>query len=128
MNTIICFTDGASKGNPGPGGWGTVMVDSDHIEELGRGEDKTTNNRMEMMAALKALEYAQSKKKGLVVYTDSSYLINGITRWVFGWKEKGWKTASGGSVLNQDIWKPVTIICQHDCVKKLVRWWNNVFF
>jgi ribonuclease HI len=105
MNIIIAFTDGASKGNPGPGGWGTVLVDSDHIEELGGGEDKTTNNRMEMMAALKALEYAQSKRKDLVVYTDSSYLINGITQWVFGWKTKGWKTASGGQVLNQDIWK-----------------------
>lgn len=121
MNTIITFTDGASKGNPGPGGWGTVLVDGDRIEELGGGEEKTTNNRMEMTAALYALEYAESRKKDLVVYTDSSYLINGITQWVYGWQSKGWKTASGGDVLNQDIWKKLAAL-----TKKVKTDWKHL--
>ena len=112
VNIIIAFTDGASKGNPGPGGWGTVLVDGDRIEELGAGEEKTTNNRMEMTAALEALKYAKEKKKNMTVYTDSSYLINGITKWVFGWQSKGWKTANGGDVLNQDIWKQLIDLTQ----------------
>lgn len=112
MNNIIAFTDGASKGNPGPGGWGTVLVSGDHIEELGGGEKKTTNNRMEMTAALHALEYAKQHGKDMVIYTDSSYLINGITKWVFGWQSKGWKTATGGDVLNQDIWKKLAALTE----------------
>lgn len=105
MNNIIAFTDGASKGNPGPGGWGAVVVDGDHIQELGGAEKNTTNNRMEMMAALGCLEYADDKNKSATIHTDSSYLVNGITKWAAGWKANGWKTKAGGDVLNQDIWK-----------------------
>ncbi len=105
MNNIIAFTDGASKGNPGPGGWGAVIVDGDHIEELGGSEKNTTNNRMEMAAALGVLQYAESKHMNATIHTDSSYLVNGITKWANGWKMNGWKTKAGGEVLNQDIWK-----------------------
>ena len=110
MNKIIAFTDGASKGNPGLGGWGAVIVDGDDVTETGGAEKKTTNNRMEMMAALSAMEYCQKKKKDLIIYTDSSYLVNGITKWVLGWQKKGWKTMSGGEVLNRDLWEKLSAI------------------
>ncbi len=105
MEKIIAFTDGASKGNPGPGGWGSVVVFGESISEFGGFEKKTTNNRMEMMAGLSALEYAKSKNRSIIIYTDSSYLVNGITKWVSGWQRKGWKTMTGGDVLNKDIWE-----------------------
>ena len=110
MNSIIAFTDGASKGNPGPGGWGCVVVDGDHIIEQGGHEDNTTNNRMEMLAVLSALQYAKEKKKGVTIYTDSRYVMSGATQWLGGWQVKGWKTSTGGAVLNQDIWKKMAPI------------------
>jgi ribonuclease HI len=102
------YTDGACTGNPGPGGWGVVVYFTDgEIYELGGGEAQTTNNRMEMQAAIAALKLLATAKQSepITLYTDSEYLIKGITQWVKGWKKKGWKTAQGKPVLNQDIWE-----------------------
>ena len=106
---IQCFyTDGACKGNPGPGGWGTVVYFTDgSVYEMGGAEAQTTNNRMEMQAAIQALKVlrASGQTEAVTLYTDSEYVKNGITKWVKGWKKKGWKTAQGKLVLNQDLWE-----------------------
>ncbi|HEX8994208.1 MAG TPA: ribonuclease HI [Candidatus Paceibacterota bacterium] len=116
-NTIIIFADGASKGNPGPGGWGTIVSWDGQVEELGGGEKHTTNNRMEMTAAHEALRFAarlpSSLDKKVVVHTDSSYVINGITKWVKGWKARGWKTAEKKDVLNRDLWEKLDEAAAH---------------
>ncbi|NJO61864.1 MAG: ribonuclease HI [Richelia sp. RM2_1_2] len=100
------YTDGACTGNPGPGGWGVVVYfDDGSVHEIGDGTTKTTNNRMEMQAAIAALEFLESsgQSKPITLYTDSEYLINCVTKWVKGWKRKGWKKADGKPVLNQDL-------------------------
>ncbi|MEI6396502.1 MAG: ribonuclease HI [Candidatus Taylorbacteria bacterium] len=102
--SINIFTDGSSRGNPGPGGWGAVIVASEVIE-LGGGEKQTTNNRMELTAAAKAL--ASIKHESVNIYTDSAYLINGITKWIHGWKKNGWKTKTKDDVLNKDLWQDI---------------------
>jgi ribonuclease HI len=103
-------TDGACSGNPGPGGWGIVASYTDGlICELGGAEGQTTNNRMEMQAAIAALKFlAESgQTEPIILYTDSEYLINGATKWIKSWKKKGWKTAQGKPVLNQDLWETI---------------------
>lgn len=102
------YTDGACSGNPGPGGWGTVVYFADgSVHEMGGADRQTTNNRMEIQAAIAALEYLvkteQSEPLGL--YTDSEYVKNGITKWIKGWKQKGWKTSTNKPVLNQELWE-----------------------
>ncbi|NJM22112.1 MAG: ribonuclease HI [Richelia sp. SL_2_1] len=100
------YTDGACTGNPGPGGWGVVVYfDDGSVHEIGDRATKTTNNRMEMQAAIAALEFLESsgQSKPITLYTDSEYLINCVTKWVKGWKRKGWKKADGKPVLNQDL-------------------------
>lgn len=100
------YTDGACTGNPGPGGWGVVVYfDDGSVHELGDASKKTTNNRMEMQAAIAALEFLKSsgQNKPITLYTDSEYLINCVTKWVKGWKRKGWKKSDGKPVLNQDL-------------------------
>ena len=102
------YTDGACTGNPGPGGWGAVLYFQDRsVYEIGDAEAETTNNRMEMQAAIAALQLFQrsGQSQPITLYTDSQYLIKGITQWLKGWKKKGWKTASGKAVLNQDLWQ-----------------------
>lgn len=102
------YTDGACSGNPGPGGWGTVVYFTDEtVHELGGGTTQTTNNRMELQAAIAALEYllASGQTGPVTLYTDSEYVKNGITKWVSGWKKKDWKTSTGKPVLNQDLWE-----------------------
>lgn len=102
------YTDGACSGNPGPGGWGVVVYLADGgFHELGGADPQTTNNRMEMQAAIAALKFfADSQQPGAIpLYTDSEYLIKGVTQWIKGWKKKGWRTASGKPVLNQDLWE-----------------------
>ena len=102
------YTDGACSGNPGPGGWGTVIYFADgSVHELGGSEPQTTNNRMEMQAAIAALEFLQACQQtaSVALYTDSEYVKNGITRWLTAWKKKGWKTSQGKAVLNQDLWQ-----------------------
>ena len=110
LQTII-FTDGASRGNPGPGGWGAVVIQNEKVNELGGREDHTTNNRMELTAALKALEFLSSytpdPKPYTLIYTDSSYLINGITKWIFSWERRNWITKNKEPVLNKDLWERI---------------------
>jgi ribonuclease HI len=102
----IVFTDGAAKGNPGPGGWGAIVVTPDGtVTELGGGSPHTTNNKMELSGAIAALAHAEQSPHALIVYTDSTYLIQGITQWVWGWRRNGWRTASGGEVMNRELWE-----------------------
>lgn len=106
---IIVFTDGAAKGNPGPGGWGAIVVTPDqHIMELGGGSPHTTNNRMELSGAIAALEHVAKQPGPVAIYTDSTYLIRGITQWVWSWRKRGWKTAEGGDVLNRELWEQLS--------------------
>jgi ribonuclease HI len=124
-NLISIFTDGSSRGNPGPGGWGAVVavscqvlaVSEDQVIELGGGEAHTTNNRMELSAAIGALAYVSDLKLGasssqLRVHSDSSYVINGITKWVKGWIKKGWVTSAKTQVENRDLWERLFALCQ----------------
>ena len=102
--TVAIFTDGACSGNPGPGGWGAVLRWNGHEKELSGFEPATTNNRMEMMAAIAALEHLQRGMRA-VIHTDSRYLHDGITLWLKSWKKRGWKTADKKPVKNQDLWQ-----------------------
>ena len=109
MAEILAYTDGACSGNPGPGGWGVVLVarDGERLmkeRELSGGEALTTNNRMEMTAAIAALE-ALERPTALTVVTDSAYLRDGVTRWIHGWKRNGWLTADRKPVKNDDLWR-----------------------
>lgn len=106
-NAVLIFTDGACTGNPGPGGWGSIVaLPNGTVRELGGGDSQTTNNRMEMTAALRALASLDALDGApIVIYTDSSYLIKGITQWIWGWRNKGWKNAEGGDVANREIWE-----------------------
>jgi ribonuclease HI len=102
---VEVYTDGACSGNPGPGGWGAVLHYGDRTKELWGGEaEPTTNNRMELMAAIKALE-GLTRRSTVALHTDSSYLRNGITGWLASWKRNGWKTASKQPVKNEDLWR-----------------------
>ena len=102
--SVEIFTDGACRGNPGPGGWGALLRYCDTEKELFGGEPDTTNNRMELMAAIKALA-ALSRPCEVILTTDSQYVRQGITSWMDGWKRKGWKTANRQPVKNQDLWQ-----------------------
>ncbi|HEV7449257.1 MAG TPA: ribonuclease H [Candidatus Paceibacterota bacterium] len=105
MQEILLFTDGASKGNPGRGGWGAIVAGDGKVVELGGAQAHTTNNRMELVAALRGLQYAKQLPAGpRVLRTDSNYVINGITKWVAGWQKNGWKTKEKKDVLNKDLW------------------------
>jgi ribonuclease HI len=109
MVDLVAYTDGACSGNPGPGGWGVLMLAHEGgavVKErtLSGGEADTTNNRMELMAAISALE-ALSKTSEITIVTDSAYVKNGISEWLAGWKRKGWRTASGSPVKNVDLWQ-----------------------
>ena len=101
---VVIFTDGACSGNPGPGGWGAILTMGAHEKEICGGEAATTNNRMEMMAAIQALE-ALNKPCKVELHTDSQYVKNGITEWIRGWKARGWKTADKKPVKNDDLWR-----------------------
>jgi ribonuclease HI len=101
---VTIHTDGACSGNPGPGGWGAILSFGEHHKELLGGEPHTTNNRMELTAAISALE-ALKRSCAVDLYTDSEYLRNGITKWINGWKRNGWRTADRKPVKNVDLWK-----------------------
>jgi ribonuclease HI len=101
--TIEIWTDGACAGNPGPGGWGALIRINGSEKELHGGEPATTNNRMELMAAIMALE-SQPKGSKVILHTDSQYVKDGLTKWMAGWKRNGWKTADRKPVKNQDLW------------------------
>ena len=104
QDIIEIFTDGACSGNPGPGGWGTILRYRAEQRELSGGEPETTNNRMELMAAIAGLEALKRASK-VQITTDSTYVKDGITRWIHGWKKNGWKTAAKKPVKNQDLWQ-----------------------
>lgn len=109
MDEIIIYTDGGCSGNPGPGGWGVVVIANGQTRQLSGGEHETTNNRMELTAAINALSIVvntpQFKGIPVTVNIDSQYVKNGITTWIKGWKAKGWKTADKKPVKNQDLWE-----------------------
>ncbi len=126
QNKIIIFTDGASKGNPGPGGYGAIVIlPEGEALELGGGEKHTTNNRMELMGALSALEEIGQRRmpadEEVEVYTDSKYLIGGVTGWIYGWQKNGWKTKEKKEVLNKDLWEKLAELIKDKKIK-----WNYV--
>ena len=122
MVDLTVYTDGACSGNPGPGGWGALLVASAEgrvlrTRELSGGEALTTNNRMELMAAIKALETFE-RAAVLTIVTDSNYLRDGVTKWIHGWKRNGWRTAARKAVKNEDLWRRLdTVVGHHE-----VRW------
>jgi ribonuclease HI len=112
--TIEIFTDGACSGNPGPGGWGAILRWRDHERELKGGEPATTNNRMELMAAITALETLK-RPSHVRLHTDSTYLKDGITKWIRNWKKNGWRTADKKPVKNTDLWQRLdAALASHD--------------
>tara|TARA_B100001123_G_scaffold426642_1_gene541085 strand:+ start:368 stop:805 length:438 start_codon:yes stop_codon:yes gene_type:complete len=103
-NIIKIYTDGACSGNPGPGGWGAIIISSNEEEEISGGEIETTNNRMELLAVINALESLKKPSK-VVLTSDSSYVLNGITKWMNNWEKNNWKTSDKKAVKNMDLWK-----------------------
>jgi ribonuclease HI len=114
MTEVVIYTDGACRGNPGPGGWGALLVADGRERELCGGEALTTNNRMELTAAIRALE-ALKRRCHVAIYTDSQYVRNGILEWLAAWKRRGWKTADRKPVKNQDLWEQLdALVAGHD--------------
>jgi len=104
MKSVVIYTDGACRGNPGPGGWGALLKYGDHERELYGGQTETTNNRMELMGAIEGLA-SLKENCSVKLYTDSSYVLKGITEWMPNWKARGWKTSAKKPVKNVDLWK-----------------------
>lgn len=131
MDKIVIYTDGSSKGNPGPGGWGAIIIgnkpirlvalargnNEEFVVEIGGREEKTTNNRMEMMAAIEALKKV-SPNSEIEIYSDSTYLINGITDWIKKWQKNNWRTKDKREVLNKDLWEKLL----EEVEKRNVEW------
>jgi ribonuclease HI len=118
---VVVYTDGACKGNPGPGGWGALLRWKGHEKELFGGELDTTNNRMELTAVIQALSALKSRCE-VAVYTDSEYVKNGITTWIHGWKQRGWRTADKKPVKNVELWQRLeALAAQHDVQWHWVR-------
>ncbi len=126
MPELFAYTDGACSGNPGPGGWGALLIarDGDVVlkeRELKGGETETTNNRMELLAAITALE-TLDRPTALTLVTDSSYVKDGITSWIHGWKKRGWKTAAKKPVKNEDLWRRLdAAVARHDVTWEWVK-------
>ncbi len=129
-SVITVFTDGASRGNPGKGGWGSIVIadtgdkDTSKVIELGGREDHTTNNRMEMTAALEALKTIRDREfqGDIEVHTDSAYLINGITMWIWGWQKNNWLTKEGQAVLNKELWQGLAEITRTLKMNRDISW------
>jgi ribonuclease HI len=118
---VEIFTDGACTGNPGPGGWGAILRAGKHEKELFGGEPATTNNRMELMAAIQALA-ALKKPSAVTLYTDSRYVMDGITKWMANWKRNGWKTSDKKPVKNDDLWRALeAAAAPHEITWRWVR-------
>lgn len=122
MTPKVCiYTDGACSGNPGPGGWGAILISGSHERELWGGEPATTNNRMEMMAAIRALE-ALNRPCQVELHTDSQYVQKGITEWIHGWRARNWQTASKEPVKNADLWQRLdSARARHEVIWKWVK-------
>lgn len=117
MKRVVMYTDGACSGNPGPGGWGALLVYGDHRRELSGGEDQTTNNRMELQAVIQGAR-ALKRHMPVTVYTDSTYVMKGMTEWLEQWKARDWRTAAKKPVKNADLWQELEAALEgHD-----VRW------
>ena len=119
--SIKVYTDGACKGNPGPGGWGVYIQSNENEKELYGGNPETTNNQMEMQAALEALKHLKDEDEIIELYTDSNYLRQGITEWIHKWKKNNWKTAAKKPVANRDLWIEIS-----DLNEKMTVEWNWV--
>ena len=118
---IEIYTDGACRGNPGPGGWGALLIAGRHRKTIHGGEPETTNNRMELTAAIEALN-ALKRPSTVALHTDSKYVMHGITEWMHNWKKRGWKTANKKPVKNQDLWMALDeAIARHDVTWKWVK-------
>lgn len=125
MKKITIYTDGACSGNPGPGGWGALLIYADHQKELMEGDFNTTNNRMELTAAIEALN-ALKHKCSVTLHTDSTYVKDGITKWIDNWKQNGWRTAAKKPVKNADLWQALDeAVGRHDVVWKWVKGHNG---
>ena len=112
------YTDGACSGNPGPGGWGAVIFDNDNKQKnISGSEENTTNNRMELSAAIMALEEVNMNSE-ITIFTDSTYVKNGITEWVLKWKENGWKNSNKESVKNKDLWEKLDNLCEQNTINR----------
>ena len=121
MKEVLIYTDGACKGNPGPGGWGAWLRSGSHEREIWGGEALTTNNRMELTAVIEALAALKSRSR-VSLYLDSDYVRQGITSWIHGWKRKGWRTASGQPVKNVDLWQRLdALVPTHEIEWQWVR-------
>ena len=116
MKSVEAFTDGGCRGNPGLGGWGVILRFGDHERELNGSEPETTNNRMELLATISALQ-ALSEPCRVVLTTDSTYVKDGITKWIKNWKANGWRTAAKKPVKNQDLWQMLDAQCSHHQVE-----------
>src|SRR5688572_10045984 len=115
---LIAFVDGASSGNPGPGGWGLIILTPDRrITEQGGREAATTNNRMELLAAIHAVEQAKLKSLAAEIYSDSTYVIRGITQWIWAWRKNNWLSSEGNPVLNKDLWIRLSELTSNCAVK-----------
>lgn len=122
---VHIYTDGACKGNPGPGGWGVLLRFGDQEKELFGGEEQTTNNRMELLAVIRALQ-ALTRRCSVAVHTDSQYVQKGISEWLPGWKRRGWKTADNKPVKNADLWRELeALVAGHDVTWHWVRGHNG---
>jgi ribonuclease HI len=121
MNQVEIYTDGACSGNPGPGGWGAILRLGAHEKELSGGDPATTNNRMELMAAIEGLN-ALKKPSAVTVHTDSRYVMDGAMTWLKNWKKRGWKTADKKPVKNEDLWRALDdAMARHQITWKWVR-------
>ena len=127
--SLTIYTDGSSLGNPGPGGWGALLLDgekpSSRVVELGGYEANTTNNKMELQALISALEYLSESgttDHDITVFADSKYVLHGLTDWINGWERKGWRKADGKPVLNQELWRPLVDL------KRFLETDNKLFF
>ena len=109
---IIIFCDGSSRGNPGPGGWGAIVSENGTITEIGGGEKFTTNNKMELEGAIHALRLVKDAKKEIILHTDSTYVVKGMTEWISGWQKKNWRTSAKKAVLNRELWEELAAVSQ----------------
>ncbi len=124
MKEVLIFTDGSARGNPGPGGWGAIIVSDNTVQELGGADSHTTNNRMELAGAIGALEFVKKEIKNVssvTLVSDSEYVVKGMTLWLNNWKKNNWRTAARKPVLNQDLWQTLSGLSENFKIE-----WKNV--
>ncbi|MFL2549654.1 MAG: ribonuclease HI [Gammaproteobacteria bacterium] len=119
-NNVVIYTDGACKGNPGEGGWGAILEFTDETNKIYGYQENTTNNRMEIVAAIEAIKLVK-EESDIIIYTDSKYLMNGINTWIHSWKKNNWKTSGNKNVKNVDLWKAIDELNSKHSIK-----WNWV--